>query len=177
MKKLTKVFLAIMILFSICVPFQKVNAKEPVKVYFFHSDSCGFCKSALEFFDSIEGTYGDKFDLVKYEVSTEENWNLLESTLATLGREFEGVPFYVIGDKSFVGYGGDTATNNEIIATIEAVYEQEDRYDVMSGQAPTNSTTVNSSSLNKTDVISYSVMLVLVVSSAVLLVVAKAKAK
>ena len=54
MKKITKVLLTLMVLFFLGVPCQKVNAKEPVKVYFFHSNTCGFCQAALEFFDSIE---------------------------------------------------------------------------------------------------------------------------
>lgn len=171
MKKITKVLLTLMVLFFLGVPYQKVNAKEPVKVYFFHSNTCGFCQAALGFFDSIEAEYGDKFDLVKYEISSEENWNLLESTLATLGKEYEGVPFFVIGEESFIGYS--SASDSKIIETIEKVYEQDDRYDVMSGikLEPGSSTTVN-----KTDVISYAVMIVLVAGSAILLVVAKAKA-
>ena len=160
-----------MVVFFLGMPCQKVNAKEPVKIYFFHSNSCGYCQAALEFFDSIEEEYGDKFDLVKYEISSEENWNLLESTLATLGKEYEGVPFFVIGEESFIGYS--SASDSSIIATIEKVYEQDDRYDVMSGVKFEQS---SSSAVNKTDVISYAVMIVLVAGSAILLLVAKVKA-
>ena len=173
MKKIAKILLTIMIAVFLSFPFQKVNAKEPVKVYFFHSNTCGFCQAALEFFDSIEEEYGEKFDLVKYEISSEENWNLLESTLATLGKEYEGVPFFVIGEESFIGYS--SASDASIKAAIDKVYEQDDRYDVMSGLAPTNSSTTNA--VNKTDLISYAIMIVLVAGSAVLLVVAKTKAK
>lgn len=167
MKKLAKVLLVIMSFFFLNISVEKVNAKEPVKVYFFHSDSCGYCQAALEFFDSIETEYGDKFDLVKYEVSSEENWNLLETVLAKVGKEFEGVPFFVIGDKTFVGYGGDS--DSKIISAIETVYEQTDRYDVMLAES-------NLTTKNNTDVVSYIVMAALIAGSTILLIVAKAKA-
>lgn len=103
-----------------------------VKVYFFHRDGCPHCADAEEFFDSIEDEYGHLFELVAYETwYDEDNAALLEEIAEVRDEEIGGVPYILIGNKSFPGYLSDF--DDDIIDAIEEEYEVEvsKRYDIM----------------------------------------------
>ena len=52
--------------------------KEPIKIYEFYGDGCGYCAASFQYFESLEEEYGDYFDLVKFEVwKSEENTALM----------------------------------------------------------------------------------------------------
>lgn len=153
MKKLGLLFIVIMSLFILPVSVladknnsknedvesnEKVDDKEndekksKVKVYFFHGDGCPHCADAEEFFDSIEDEYGDLFELVSYETwYDEENAALLDEIGATRDETITGVPYILIGNKSWSGYASDY--DDEIIEAIEDEYDtpDKDRYDIM----------------------------------------------
>ena len=106
--------------------------KEKVKVYFFHGDGCPHCADAKDFFDSIEDEYGHLFELVSYETwYNSDNADLLEQVAEVRDEEIGGVPYILIGNKSFSGYRSDF--NDDIIESIENEYEVESskRYDIM----------------------------------------------
>lgn len=106
--------------------------KSKVKVYFFHGDGCPHCADAEEFFDSLEDEYGDLFDVVAYETwYNEENSALLEEIGETREETITGVPYILIGNKSWAGYASDY--DDEIIDAIKDEYStpDKDRYDIM----------------------------------------------
>lgn len=192
MKRITKILLAVMIGIFVSIPFVQVKAAgEPVKVYLFYGNGCPYCENALAYFASIEEKYGDKFDLVKYEVWNDStNAALMQAVGKTMGDEVSGVPYFVIGDKSFSGY--NEQYNSQIIDEIEKNYSSETRYDVIAATDFDASTangvleeTVgsgnsanfsNTSSAVTTPLVTYIVLAVIVVGLAGLLFFAKSKA-
>lgn len=142
MKKFILLFIVMISFFSI--PFavfaddgesedEKIEEKnKEVKVYFFHGDGCPRCAEAKEFFDSIEEEYGDLFELVSYETwKNDDNAEGLQKIGEIREENIEGVPYILIGNKSWPGYIEDF--NDDIIEAIKEEYEVEvdERYDIM----------------------------------------------
>ena len=96
----------------------------------FRGDTCSYCLKAVTYFSTIVDNYGDKFNLITYEVwKNSDNAKLMDEVAKTLGEEPNGVPYIIIGDKSFTGYSEEM--NSQIESQINKVYKQTDRYDVM----------------------------------------------
>ena len=145
MKKLRSLILILVIMlvalpFSVKADEETKTEKEPVKVYLFHSTTCGYCKAALAWFESIEKEYGQYFDLVEYEVSSSENASLWNEVATMMGDTASGVPYMVVGEHSYPnGFASDTVINSEtketmgdqLIDRIMEIYESDNRYDVM----------------------------------------------
>ena len=109
----------------------KGNEKE-VKVYFFHGDGCSHCAEAEAWFESIEEEYGSKFKIVDYETwYNSENAELMQKVAKARGETAEGVPYIIVGNKSWNGFAEDYA--DEILAQIESEFETnvDERYDIM----------------------------------------------
>lgn len=105
---------------------------KEVNVYLFRGEGCPHCQEAEEFFDSIEEEYGQFFKLVDYETWYDtDNAELLEKVAEARKEDVEGVPYIIIGDKSWSGYA--SSYNESIIETIKAEYDKElsKRYDIM----------------------------------------------
>ena len=105
-----------------------------VLVYFFRGEGCPHCQEAEEWFDSIESEYGSKYRIVDYETwYNEDNADLMQRVSDARDDNATGVPYIIIGDKSWVGFAADTY-GPEIKAQIDTVYEQEvsERYDALS---------------------------------------------
>ena len=105
---------------------------KKVKLYFFHGDGCPHCAEAEEFFDSIKDEYGDKFEVVAYEVWYDtDNNELLQKIGEARDEKISGVPYILIGDKSWSGYA--SSLDDEIIDAIKSEYDKDvaDRYDIM----------------------------------------------
>ena len=109
MKKIKTLIIALL-LFALIVPFS-VSAEEEttdsskVNVYLFRGEGCGFCASALSFFDSIEEEYGKYYNLITYEVWKDvENAEFLNQVAEYLDTTINGVPFIIIGDKTYPGF-------------------------------------------------------------------------
>ena len=105
---------------------------EEVNLYFFHGNGCPHCEEAQEWFDEIEDEYGDKFNLVSYEVwYDEENSSLMSAVAEARGETADGVPYIIVGNQSWSGF--DESYEEAILSKIESEYDQdpEERYDVM----------------------------------------------
>ena len=127
-----KISLLLIMLALLLVPFT-VSAKDrKVNVYFFRGQGCSHCAEAEEFFKGIEGEYGKYYNLVDYEVwYNEDNSDLMEKVAKARDEDASGVPYIIIGDKSWNGFASDYA--DSIKNKIKEVYKQnpKDRYDVM----------------------------------------------
>lgn len=105
---------------------------KKVKIYFFRGEGCPHCAEAEEFFDSIKDEYGEYYKIVDYETwYNTENADLLQKVGNARDEKISGVPYILIGNKSWSGYSSDM--NEEIISTIKSEYEKDvaDRYDIM----------------------------------------------
>lgn len=109
----------------------EVNSKE-VNIYFFRGEGCPHCEEAEQWFQSIEAEYGSYFNIVDYETwYNEDNANLMQQVAEARGEEAEGVPYIIVGDKSWSGF--TESYEEEILSQITSVYAQDvnDRYDIM----------------------------------------------
>lgn len=80
-------------------------AAEPVKAYLFYGEGCPHCAKESQFLDQLETKYPN-FIVTEFEVYYhQDNSLLLQKVGKTLNASTGGVPFLVIGDKSFIGFG------------------------------------------------------------------------
>lgn len=109
-----------------------VDEDNKVKVYFFRGQGCSHCQEAEEFFDSIKDEYDKYYDLVDYEVwYNKDNQELMNNVADLLGQDVKGVPYIIIGKKTWNGYSSDYA--DEIKQAIKDEYDKasDSRYDIM----------------------------------------------
>ncbi len=103
-----------------------VKAKEPINIYFFKGETCGFCARAKTFFDSLKSDdeYKNLFNLKEYEIwNNKKNASLAEDAAKIMGDELDGVPYFIIGDKTWNGY--DSSYDEDIKKQIKEVYEND----------------------------------------------------
>lgn len=142
------------------------EADPRAKVYFFYGNGCPHCAEAEEWFASIQEAYGDRFVIVDYETWYDEENSQLMLDVATARDEYDpnnfGVPYILIGDKSWMGFAEETMAD-EIIAQIDDVYNQPvaERYDALSLVGASAPTTEEEKSTGS-DVIGLLVILVVV---------------
>ena len=132
MKKLKLLLvLLVALVLPVMVYAEGEEAKE-VNVYLFRGEGCPHCEEAIEWFKSIEEEYGSKFNIVDYETwYDEDNAELMQKVAEARGEKAEGVPYIIIGNKSWNGF--TDSYESEMIAEIESEYEkaEADRYDIM----------------------------------------------
>ncbi len=138
------------------------NDDKRVNLYLFRGEGCPHCAEAEEWFDSIKGEYGDYFKVVDYEVwNDEDNAKLMEKVAKLRNEDVSGVPYIIIGDKSWNGF--DESYEDEMIDQIKSVYSQDvsKRYDIMNyvNDSSSNSKTKKSSS---SDVLALIIILIVV---------------
>ena len=122
MKRLFLLFILVLIL----VPGYVNAENSPVLIYEFYGNGCPHCTNSFVWFDYIEEEYGKYFDLVKFEVwYNQDNSNLMMEVGKTLGDNVSGVPYIVVGDKSFIGFG--ETSKQEILDQILFEYENINR--------------------------------------------------
>ena len=117
-----KVLLGIMlILVSLIIPLG-VQAKEKVKIYLFEGSTCSHCAELKAFFGDLvsDEEYKDKFELQEYEIWHDtDNKELAEKVAEKMGDTLNGVPYYIIGTKSYSGFkSSDKDTIKKQIDTL-----------------------------------------------------------
>lgn len=103
MKKIfTILSLSIFLFFGV---FSVSFASNKVDAYLFYGNGCPHCAKEIKFFNSIKYNYPD-LNLITYEVYfNRQNSILMQKVANYLGAEGGGVPFLIIGDEYFVGFG------------------------------------------------------------------------
>lgn len=110
------------------------ESDKQITVYLFRSSNCQYTKPLLEYFNSISDEYGEYFKLMAFDVAqNSDNMDLYREVVDFLGEEVKGVPFYIIGDKTYLGFSEEA--KGEIGRTIKAEYDRFDRYDVFEAMA------------------------------------------
>lgn len=95
--------------------------KDDVDVILFYGNGCSHCHEFLEFLNDFDKEY-NHINLKAFEVWYDTtNQEFLEKVGKELNEEIRGVPFIIIGKKTFVGFGSQT--KNEIKDAIKTLYE------------------------------------------------------
>lgn len=115
------------------IEYNLENYKEEegkVPVYLFRGQGCSHCHEFLEFVASdLIKEYGTYFNLVSYEVwNNSNNASLMQEISEYLEDDASGVPYIIIGDKTFNGYA--ESMDKEIKEAIKKLYDSDNRYDV-----------------------------------------------
>jgi len=93
---------------------------ETLNVYLFYGNGCPHCAKEREFLNSIKDDYQDDLKIYEYEIYYDEkNIEIFNLVITHLDINVGGVPFLVVGEKYFVGYGGDETTGKEIQKEID----------------------------------------------------------
>ena len=99
----------------------EIKKDGKVAIYFFRGEGCPHCQEAEEWFDSIKGEYGDLFTVVDYETwNNQDNAKLMEAIAKSRGETVEGVPYIIIGNKSWNGF--TESYEQEMINEIKSNY-------------------------------------------------------
>ncbi len=124
-KKIIGLLLILLSWFAITTP--KAMAKEKVTIYLFSRESCPHCQDLKAFLKDLKGNaeYKDLFEIRNFDVvKYSEYSNLFNEVAEHMGDEADGVPYFIIGDKSYSGYG--SSSDDEIKNAIKDTYELED---------------------------------------------------
>lgn len=107
------------------------ESDEKINIYLFRGDGCPHCQEFLEYVaKTLVKEQGDKFNVVSFEVwNDKDNASLMEKVADKLGEESSGVPYIIIGEKSFSGYS--ESMNEEIVKAIEDEYNAEEKHDIL----------------------------------------------
>lgn len=104
-----------------------VYDENKVNIYFFWGNGCPHCEEEFKFLKSIETEYGKYFTLNTFEVwYSKDNAKILEQFANDMGDEVKGVPYTIIGNKTFSGF-----SKNYEEQFLKAIKEQyHNSYDV-----------------------------------------------
>lgn len=106
------------------------ESADKINVYIFRGSSCSHCLESIMYFSSILKDYGKYFNLVTFEVwENADNQALMEYVGGEMGDTVSGVPYIVIGDKSFPGYA--ESLNTEIEKAIVDEYNASKKSDIL----------------------------------------------
>lgn len=118
MKKIITIILLTLILL---LPINNVSAKgykdvlykelnlqkaDKVRIYFFHSTICNHCMHEEEWLNEMKKKYGKKIEIVKFQTyRNEKNNEIMADVKKIFDVKSNGVPFTIIGEKTFLGFG------------------------------------------------------------------------
>lgn len=113
---------------EITAKLDKVKYNESkINIYFFWGKGCPHCEKEFEFFENIKNDYGEYFTLNTFEVwYDDDNANLLKQFAGCMGDEVTGVPYTIIGKKTFKGFS--ESYEDKFLKAIETQYKNS--YDV-----------------------------------------------
>jgi len=107
MRKIFTIFS--LVIFVFLGAFSISMASNNVDAYLFYGNGCPHCAKEIKFFESIKNKYPD-LNVIGYEVYfSQENSLLMQKVANYLGAEGGGVPFLIIGDKYFIGFGEESS--------------------------------------------------------------------
>lgn len=91
---------------KIDVKLENVKYDEnKVNIYFFWGDGCPHCEKEFSFLENIKEEYGNYFTLNTFEVwHNKDNEKILKQFASAMGDEVLGVPYTIIGNKTFKGF-------------------------------------------------------------------------
>jgi glutaredoxin len=124
------VFSVLILSLFLATPANNVLAQEnsSVSIQLFYGEGCPHCEKANIFLESLEEKYNSNQAVVIYETfevyNNQENQEKMLETANSLGAEVKGVPFIVVGNTYFMGYGSDESTGLEITKVVTSFLEK-----------------------------------------------------
>lgn len=107
-----------------------ITDHEKVKIYLFRNSNCIHCQDFLEYFSENYYKYQDYFEIVTYEVSNANNYELMNIVKERFGEDRDGIPYIVIGNNfDQLGFGTD---GSPIVEEALSAYEDESYIDLVS---------------------------------------------
>lgn len=103
MKRINKILFTILVFLIGIFPSYADTEKNLVNIYLFHSSTCPHCKEEQVLLKELEEKY-DNIRIYKYEIYTDNYGDLFEEVAKLLGTKARGVPFTVIGNKTYTGF-------------------------------------------------------------------------
>ena len=110
---------------------------DQITIYVFRGKGCQFCQKFLNYVnDTLVSKYGTMFKMITFEVWNDDDNSALMDTVGDFFGDNDsnfGIPYIIIGDKTFVGYS--ESMNTSIESAITELYNSSDRYDVFEEMA------------------------------------------
>lgn len=128
-----RVKLILMSLVLLLVPMLVMaEEKEKATIYLFYKTGCQYCEGFMTWYDGLSEDVTSKFNLVKYEVSSNSNNS---KALASVAEHFSvdeyGVPFIVIGSTYYNGFLESTMADT-VLEAMNNYYDSDTREDLIS---------------------------------------------
>lgn len=99
--------------------YYDIKNYDKVNIYLFYSKICPHCQKEEKYFETLKEKYQDKINIYTYEVTENKTNNeIMKSLKKELKENNQGVPFTIIGSKTFLGY--DESFNERIENTIDS---------------------------------------------------------
>lgn len=97
-------------------------SKEKINIYLFYGEGCPHCEELKNYLNSLDNKEKSYFDIYTFEVwNNSTNQQFMKESAKSLNKEVSGVPFLIIGNKTFEGY--NESMNIKIKKTIKTEYK------------------------------------------------------
>lgn len=97
-------------------------SKEKINIYLFYGEGCPHCEELKNYLNSLDNKEKSYFNIYTFEVwNNSTNQQFMKDSAKYLNKEVSGVPFLIIGNKTFEGYS--ESMNIKIKKAIEAEYK------------------------------------------------------
>lgn len=97
-------------------------SKEKINIYLFYGEGCPHCEELKNYLNSLDNKEKSYFDIYTFEVwNNSTNQQFMKDSAKSLNKEVSGVPFLIIGNKTFEGYS--ESMNIKIKKAIETEYK------------------------------------------------------
>ena len=137
--------------------------------YIFRGKSCWHCLDEISWLSTQVKEYGKYFNIRTYEVWGNKDNNKLMSTVAkSLGETASGVPFTVIGKKTYSGFS--EATGTAMINEVKEQFENSDRYDIKNDINLTDGTLKNGEGKKSSSTVMIVLVSIIVIAGIALIV-------
>lgn len=148
------------------------EADKAVTVYLFRGAGCIHCHDFLEFLNEFAMENGNLFKLRSFEVyNNPDNQALKKRIVDYFGDRAGGVPYIIIGNKTYYGFAKDDGSTIE--EAIKEEYGKEKRFDIfdeIDNQNSTSSTTTSTKTNNEKQTNSRTLTIIILIIVMVLIV-------
>lgn len=104
----------------------KVNAKEDIDIYLFHSSTCQHCQAEIKYLNELKNEY-PTIELHLYETfQNKENDKLMQDIKQKLNIKNNQVPFTIIGTTYYIGFEDSIKESIDKLITKELENKSED---------------------------------------------------
>lgn len=100
------------------------KTSNKVNIYFFWGDGCPHCADEFKMFERIKEKYGHLYNLYTFETwYNDDNYKLLHVFASAMDDEVKGIPYTIIGSKTFRGFGKNS--ESAMISAIESEHNKD----------------------------------------------------